>query len=50
MKKDIIGLIQIDMNGLKYINDNFGHLEGDNGLIAIADTLKRCATRKMYVY
>lgn len=50
MKKDITGLIQIDMNGLKYINDNFGHLEGDNGLIAIADTLKRCATRKMYVY
>ena len=50
MEKDITGLIQIDMNGLKYINDNYGHLEGDNGLIAIADALKKCTNRKMYVY
>ncbi len=50
MNKDVTGLIQIDMNGLKYVNDNFGHLEGDKGLISIANALQRCATKKMYVY
>lgn len=35
--KDLInGIIQIDMNGLKELNDTFGHLEGDNALITIA--------------
>ena len=32
----INGVIQIDMNGLKYINDNFGHDAGDVALITLA--------------
>ena len=34
--KSGLTLIAIDMDGLKYINDNFGHNEGDYGLKTIA--------------
>ena len=50
MNKDITGIVQIDMNGLKYFNDNFGHQEGDLALFTIAAILKRQSTRGMYVY
>ena len=48
--RDITGIIQLDMNGLKYLNDNFGHLEGDNGLKRIARAINNNITRKMYAY
>ena len=50
LSKDITGIIQFDMNGLKYLNDNYGHLEGDNGLKRIAKAIDDNATRKMYAY
>lgn len=39
-RSDIL-VIMADMDGLKYINDNFGHNEGDFGLICISEALKR---------
>lgn len=33
----------VDMDGLKYINDNFGHSEGDYGINAIASAVRRIA-------
>lgn len=33
-------VVSIDMDGLKYINDTFGHSEGDKALCALADILK----------
>lgn len=33
-------VIMADMDGLKYINDHFGHADGDFSLISIADSLK----------
>ena len=50
MSRSITGVIEFDMNGLKYFNDHFGHLEGDKGLKFIAEALQKQATRKMYVY
>lgn len=38
-KKKTLFVIQLDMDGLKFINDNFGHAEGDEALKVIADAL-----------
>ena len=35
-----VSLFFIDLNYLKQINDNFGHIEGDNAIKAIAEALK----------
>lgn len=50
LNKNITGIIQLDMNGLKYLNDNYGHLAGDAGLKKIAEAISNNATRKMYSY
>ena len=50
VSKDVTGIIQLDMNGLKYLNDNLGHLEGDKGLKSIAKAINNNITRKMYAY
>lgn len=42
-KRDVAGkvfFIMADMNGLKYINDKFGHADGDFSLLTIAEALK----------
>lgn len=36
-------IVSLDMDGLKYINDTFGHLEGDVALKAFASILTACA-------
>ena len=33
----------VDMDGLKYINDNFGHAEGDYGIRCVSDVLRSLA-------
>lgn len=35
----IFSLFSIDMDGLKYINDHFGHQEGDNAIIILSKAL-----------
>ena len=50
MGRFINGIIQFDMNGLKYLNDNFGHTEGDKALVTIGNIIFNNSTRKMYVY
>lgn len=39
-KDHVNGVVSIDMNGLKYLNDNKGHESGDKGLITIASILQ----------
>ena len=48
--KQITAIIQLDMNGLKYINDNFGHEAGDEALITVAKIMEKNAGRNRYCY
>ena len=50
MGRSITGIIEFDMNGLKYLNDNFGHAEGDKGLKTITEIAKKAAKGNMYIY
>ncbi len=36
-----VAVFSIDIDGLKYVNDIFGHLEGDKLIIAVSDILKK---------
>jgi diguanylate cyclase (GGDEF)-like protein/PAS domain S-box-containing protein len=45
-----LGIIMGDVNGLKLINDTFGHLEGDNLLKNIAQILKEICHPEGYVF
>ena len=40
----------LDVDRFKYINDQFGHSEGDNALKTIADILKRARSGKEWVF
>lgn len=41
--KTNLAVMLIDMDDLKYVNDNFGHAEGDYSLCTIADAMKNAA-------
>ncbi len=45
-----LGIIMGDVNGLKLINDSFGHLEGDKLLKKISDVLKGVCEDKGFVF
>lgn len=36
-----VALVNFDVNGLKYVNDNFGHEEGDNLLKGISEAIEK---------
>lgn len=40
-RKNPFYIMSLDMDGLKMINDTYGHLEGDHALKALADILKK---------
>ena len=48
--EEITALVSIDMNGLKVINDNEGHLAGDKAISTLANCFLRAAKRKQSVY
>ena len=41
--KTIVAIVSADLDGLKYINDNFGHAEGDNAIKTAAAALSYAA-------
>ena len=49
-EKNVTGVISVDMNGLKAVNDSGGHGAGDAALRKIADVLKSCVGAKASVY
>ena len=47
----IVGVVMVDMNCLKYINDNQGHQQGDIAINTVAQVLLKAVDRRyMYVY
>ena len=49
-KDDPQYFILFDINGLKKINDNWGHIEGDKALCAFADAAGDCVPKNARVY
>lgn len=43
---NILFVYTTDLNGLKYINDHFGHASGDNAIRVLGKTLSECAKDK----
>lgn len=50
MTKTVTGVIHFDINGLKYLNDNFSHEEGDKAISTIASLIDSVCTKGMYAY
>ena len=48
--KDITALLSIDMNGLKRINDNEGHLAGDKALVELSHCLTRATNSRQLAF
>ncbi|MBO4286469.1 MAG: GGDEF domain-containing protein [Bacilli bacterium] len=48
--KSINGVISLDMNGLKYINDHKGHQAGDDAILCISKIIENCSGKNGYVY
>ena len=48
--ENITAIVSVDMNGLKEINDNEGHVAGDKALSTISDCFIRAAKSKHRVY
>ena len=48
--EEITALVSIDMNSLKYLNDNFGHAAGDEALLTLALCFNSALRRKQAGY
>lgn len=48
--KDITAIISLDMNGLKTINDTYGHAAGDEALTALAFCFTKATKARQSVY
>ena len=44
------GAVFCDLNGLKYVNDNFGHVAGDDYIIRFANILRRVFDQTDHLY
>ncbi|MCR5416527.1 MAG: GGDEF domain-containing protein [Pseudobutyrivibrio sp.] len=48
--KTNLAIISMDLNDLKYINDNFGHKAGDIALLTFAEVVRSVKTNKFILY
>lgn len=47
---EITSIISLDMNGLKVINDRYGHIAGDEAIITLANCFRKAVGRRHEVY
>ena len=50
MRDEISGIISIDLNELKWINDNMGHAEGDRAIKTVSECFIKCTEYSDKVY
>lgn len=43
-------ITMIDVNGLKKVNDKYGHQEGDKAIISVVDAVKACKLKKSKLF
>lgn len=48
--RNVTGIISIDMNNLKYYNDTFGHIKGDEALAEIGYQIRTNLSKNMQAY
>ena len=48
--KSKLAIISMDLNDLKFINDNYGHKAGDIALLTFAEAIRRVKTNKFILY
>lgn len=46
----LTAVISLDLNNLKILNDQFGHRAGDQALITMTETVKRCISKRASLY
>lgn len=44
--RSVTGVVSVDMNDLKYLNDNLGHEAGDNALQSVSEIMLECSGQK----
>lgn len=49
-KKVITGVISIDLNDLKKINDTYGHEAGDKAIVCLVENIRKLETNNMRLY
>ena len=48
--EEITALVSIDMNGLKLLNDSFGHMAGDEALVTLALCFNKALRDRQFAY
>lgn len=46
----LTAIISLDLNNLKLVNDQQGHIAGDKALITMTNVVKKCTTKKASLY
>lgn len=49
-RTSLTAVVSLDINNLKKLNDQYGHMEGDQALVAVAGAIHRCIGTKASLY